>query len=279
MPTPALSPDEFVQWSSYIQQISGIQLTPDKTYLIQTRFAPLLQELCIASFRELLLRATGDASGGVRRKVINAITTNETSFFRDTAPFDLLRHKLIPELIDSRRASGQQRLSLRIWSAACSTGQEAYSIAIVLRDLLGDLTRHDIRILGTDLSEQAVATASYAHYTQHELSRGMSPADLQRHFVPVDARWKVRDELRALVSFRVMNLLDPVGLPSPFDIIYCRNVAIYFNPADRQRLYAGVRRALSPRGALIIGATESLAGFCPDLVPQRYLRTVFYRPK
>ena len=260
-------------------EICGVYLDNTKAYLIETRLAGLMRETAAANWSELLFKVKADSSGALRRKVIDAITTNETSFFRDTSPFELLRHKLFPELIDRRNKSGMRPVPIRILSAACSTGQEAYSTAIVLKELLGDFRNYDIRILGIDISDAAVAQASYAHYLRHDLERGMSPEKLQRHFEAVGDRWKVRDEIRVTATFRRGNLLEPLLSPTPFDIVFCRNVAIYFTEPDKIRLFQNLGRALAKDGALIIGSTESITGLCPEFEPQRYLRTVFYRKK
>jgi chemotaxis protein methyltransferase CheR len=277
--SPSVSRDELALWSRLVYELCGIHLDESKGYLIETRLGALLREQNAASFAELYARVKASPNG-LRQKVVDAITTNETSFFRDGAPFELLQHKLVPDLIDRRRHAGAAgRLPIRIWSAACSTGQEAYTAAIVLKELLGDLGRYDIRILGTDISDQAVAQASYGHYGKLEMERGMPPDKIARHFTPAGDRWKVRDELRALATFRRLNLLEPFSFPAPFDIVFCRNVAIYFTEADKVRLFQGIGRWLAADGALVIGATESLAGLCPEFEPQRYLRTVFYRRK
>ena len=265
-------------WSRYIQEICGIHLDESKGYLVETRLGGLLSEAGAANFSELFHKTQADATRKLRTKIIEAITTNETSFFRDTSPFELLRHKLLPELIDRRSRQGA-RVPIRIWSAACSTGQEAYSTAIVLRELIGDLARFDIRILGTDISNKVVAQASYGEYNRLELERGLPPETLTRHFTASGNRWKIRDEIRALATFRTMNLLEPFSFPQPFDIIFCRNVAIYFTEPDKTRLFRNLAKYLARDGALIIGSTESISGLCPELEPKRYLRSVFYQWK
>jgi len=274
----AISRDEMAVWSRYIHEISGIYLDESKGYLVETRLGRLLPESGAANFSELFHKVKTDSTSKLRGQIIEAITTNETSFFRDVSPFDLVRHKLIPDLIDRRKANGA-RVPIRIWSAACSTGQEAYSTAIVLKELLGDLTRYEIRILGTDISNKAVAQASYAEYSRLELERGLPREMLARYFTASGEKWKVRDEIRALATFRTMNLLEPFTFPAPFDIIFCRNVAIYFTEADKTRLFRNLAKYLAKDGCLIIGSTESISGLCPELEPKRYLRAVFYQWK
>jgi chemotaxis protein methyltransferase CheR len=271
---------EVVAWGSYIKEICGINLDTTKGYLLETRLAPLIRETGAAGFSELLAKVKADFSKGFRRKVIDSITTNETSFFRDASPFELLRHKLLPECIDRKNRAGLRPVPIRIWSAACSTGQEAYSTGIVLTELLGNLRGYDVRILGTDISDKAVAAASYAMYGNFDLGRGMPADRIARHFTPQsDSQWKVRDEIRALATFKTMNLLEPFSFPHPFDIIFCRNVAIYFTEADKIRLFKNIARCLAKDGCLIIGSTESIAGICPEFEPKRHLRSVYYQLK
>ncbi|MCC6490959.1 MAG: protein-glutamate O-methyltransferase CheR [Candidatus Hydrogenedentes bacterium] len=269
--------DEMTAWSRHIHEICGIYLDDTKAYLVETRLGPLLRETGAGGWAELLYKVKTDAGNTLRTKVVSAITTNETSFFRDTSPFELLQHKLFPELIDRRNKAGVRPVPIRILSAACSTGQEVYSTAIVLKELLGDFKGYDVRILGLDISDAAVAQASYAHFTRLELDRGMTPDKLARYFEPSGDRWKVRDELRALATFRRANLLEPIANATPFDIIFCRNVAIYFTESDKIRLFKNLGRHLQKDGALIIGSTESIAGLCPEFTPMRYLRAVYYQ--
>lgn len=272
----AITTDEVAIWSRYVQETCGIALDQSKAYLLETRLGGLVREAGASGFSDLFYKLKADASQTLRGKVVDAITTNETSFFRDTAPFELLRHKLLPELID-RRSKGVRPLSIRIWSAACSTGQEVYTIGIILKELLGNFNGYDVRILGTDISNRAIAAASRGYYTDLEMGRGLPTQAAGKHFTREGSEWKIRDEIRALASFRKMNLLEAFAFPAPFDIILCRNVAIYFAEPDRARLFHNFARCLARDGCLIIGSTESLTGLCPEFVPQRYLRTVFYQ--
>ncbi len=272
-----LTRDELTAWMRYIHEICGVSLDTFQCYLIETRLGPLLRETGSGNWSELLFKTK--AGGRLRTKVINAITTNETSFFRDASPFELLQHKLFPELIDRRKKAGLKPVPIRILSAACSTGQEVYSTCIVLKELLGSFSGYDIRILGLDISDAAIAQAGYAHFSRLDIDRGLTADKLARHFEPVGERWKVKDELRALATFRNINLLEPLAAPTSFDIIFCRNVAIYFTEPDKIRLFRNLGLTLAHDGALIIGSTESLTGLCPEFEPQRYQRTVFYRRK
>jgi chemotaxis protein methyltransferase CheR len=222
----AIRPDELAVWIRLVRELCGIELDTSKGYLLETRLAELQRETRAASFMELHQKVRNDPA--LQRKVVDAITTKETSFFRDGSPFELLRHKLVPDLIDRRRRAGRSNLPMRIWSAACSTGQEVYSVGIVLRELLGDLRDYDIRILATDVSEQAIARASRGVFSELEVGRGMPPERMAVYFERHPEGWKIRDELRALAQFQRLNLLKPFSFPTPYDIVLCRNVAIYF---------------------------------------------------
>jgi chemotaxis protein methyltransferase CheR len=267
--------------SQYIYSLCGVNLDESKSYLLESRLADLLVSTGSRTFSDLYSKARADPSRAIARRMIDAVTTGETSFFRDSSPFDLLRHKLLPELIDRRKKAALpgRPISIKIWSAACSSGQEVYSIAILLKELLGDPARYSIRLLGTDISDQAVAAASYGMYNQIEAGRGLPQEQLRRYFNPTQGGWKVCDEIRALASFRMQNLMEDFAGLGRFDIILCRNVAIYFTEQDKARVFNRLEKSLEPEGALIIGSTESLAGICPQFEALRYLRSVYYRVK
>jgi chemotaxis protein methyltransferase CheR len=248
--------------AQYIHSICAITLDQSKDYLIESRLSAVMSETGSTSYTQLVSRAKAD--GAVKRKIIDEITTNETLFFRDSAPFDLLRFKIIPEIVDRRAKSGQAVTPIRIWSAACSTGQEIYSIAIVLRELLGDLRGYNVRLLGTDISDQAVARASEAIFSQIEIDRGLTAAAREKSFVAHPRGWKVRDEIRGMVSFRKLNLMDDFASLGTFDIIFCRNVAIYFNERDRASLFKRIEQRMDSNGYLVIGSMESLSTISPQ---------------
>jgi chemotaxis protein methyltransferase CheR len=279
MSAVAVTREEYGVWSRYVYEISGIHLDQTKTYLLETRLGSMLQETGASNFTELYYKTKTDLTKKLRRQVIDSITTNETSFFRDTSPFELMQHKLLPELVDRRNKSGLRPVPIRIWSAACSSGQEVYSTAITIKELLGDMRSYDARIIGTDISDKMIAQASYGHFSRLELERGMSADKLSKYFEKVGDRWKVRDEIRAMSSFRTINLLEPFAFPSKFDIILCRNVAIYFTESDKIRMFRNIGKCLAGDGCLIVGSTESITGLCPEYEPKRYLRAVFYQLK
>ncbi len=270
-----LQPEEHRNLAQYVYTLCAVTLDESKGYLIENRLASLVEDSRCGSYGELLMRAKSDPTRALERRIVDAITTNETSFFRDTAPFDLLRHKIIPELIDRRTRTGAA--SIRIWSAACSTGQELYSIAILLKELLGDPDRYGVRLLGTDISDEVVAKASRGRFSPVEISRGLAEAQRTRYFVPVAGGWQIRDEIRAMASFKRLNLMTDFSALGRFDVIFCRNVAIYFTERDRAALFGKMERALERDGVMVIGAMESLNGICPQFESKRHLRSVFYQ--
>ncbi|MBF0218093.1 MAG: methyltransferase domain-containing protein [Gammaproteobacteria bacterium] len=277
----AISSEEITTLSQFIFSISGIYLEPSKGYLLETRLKPLLVTHGCDSYMALHHRATADGSGKIANALLEAMTTNETYFFRDNVPFELLRNKILPDLVDARSRQRQGgRIPLRIWSAASSTGQEAYSIAITLRELLPNLENFDIYILGTDISDKVVAQASYGRYNKFEVERGLDAQLRQKYFVAQGDEWRIRDELRVMVQFKKFNLMQPFdSLGGRFDIIFCRNVAIYFNHGDKMRLFQKMSKVLQPDGVLIVGGSETLSTIAPDFEVKRYLRGVFYQLK
>ena len=276
-----ITAEEIQSLSKLIFEVSGLHLDKDKGYLLETRLSPLLTSHGFATFSQLYSQAKADSSGRIQHEIVEAMTTNETFFFRDNTPFDLLRNKIIPDLVDRRSVTFQAtRIPVRIWSAACSTGQEVYSIAMTLVEMLGNLSRYDIYILGTDIADKVIAQASYGKYNQFEMERGLPLHYRKRYFSQLGADWRISDEIRSLAQFRVMNLMKPFpDLGGKFDLIFCRNVAIYFNQADKVKLFQKIAMVLQPDGALIVGGSESLAGIAPDFESRNYLKGIFYQPR
>ena len=276
-----ITPEEIKLLSGYIHKISGIYYDQKKSYLFESRLGPLLEEMGLSSYSQLYDKACTDGKKIIAKKIIDAISTNETLFFRDTGPFELLQHKILPDLIDNRSpgSSNIVPVNIRIWSAACSTGQEVYSIAIILKELLPDMKKYQIKLLGTDISDAAVSQASYGKYGKFEIERGLAKEKLQKYFSPNGETWKINDEIRAMAKFKKMNLMHPFANLGKFDIVVCRNVAIYFNMEDRKKLFDKIANILVPDGYLIIGATESLTGVSPRFESKRHLRSVFYQLK
>ena len=275
-----IAPNELKTISQYIHEISGIYLDQTKAYLFETRLSSIAEGLGCSSYLDLHQKSLKDPSKKIERQIIDAISTNETLFFRDKGPFELMQHKILPELIDARSSGpGSLKTQIKIWSAASSTGQELYSIAIIIKELLRDLSRYNINLLGTDISDNAVAQASYGKYNKFEIERGLDGNMLRKYFTPFGDSWKIKDEVRAMVNFRKFNLMQPFSSLGKFDIIFCRNVAIYFTLEDRKKLFNKIADSLADDGFLLIGSTESLTGICPRFEPKRHLRSIFYQKK
>ncbi|MGM0424883.1 MAG: CheR family methyltransferase, partial [Thermodesulfobacteriota bacterium] len=276
MPEFAISNSEIQTLAKYIYQISGIDLDEQKGYLIQTRLKPLLISMGLQSYQELYHQARADKTGELEKKIIDSVSTQETLFFRDQAPFDLFKYKILPDLIDRKSGSwGKPRIS--IWSAASSTGQEVYSIAISLLQVLSNIKEFEIDILGTDISEQALAQASYGKFNTFEIERGLPKTILQKYFNPLPDGWRIKDEVRSMVRFQKQNLMQDFSSLGKFDVIFCRNVAIYFAHQDKVRLFSRLARVLEPHGYLLLGGSESLnREIAPQYESKRYLRATYY---
>ncbi len=274
-----IAPAELKLISQYIQTLTGIYLDQSKSYLFETRLGSIAETYGCKSYQELHQKSRQDPSKKIEKEIIDAITTNETLFFRDKGPFELLQHKILPEVIDLRSSPSSLKTKVKIWSAAASTGQELYSIAIVIKELLNELSNYSFTLFGTDISDAAISQASYGKYNRFEIERGLDRKFLQKYFIPFGDSWKIKDEIRAMVNFKKLNLMEPFTSLGKFDIIFCRNVAIYFTLEDRKKLFNKIADSLADDGYLVIGSTESLSGVCPRFVPKRHLRSIFYQKK
>jgi chemotaxis protein methyltransferase CheR len=260
-----------------VNELCGVVLDESKAYLIESRLSVLAKEAGCASYTELCRKARLTSGHLLQTQIINAITTGETLFFRDASPFEALRHKVLPELIDVKAKTAWPK-RLRIWSAAASSGQEAYSIAMTLCELIPNIHSWDIAILGTDVSDAAVKQASMGRFSRNEIQRGMPLPLLNKYFIEEPNGWKVRDEIRSLVSFQRRNLLDSLTDLGPFDVVFCRNVAIYFSPDVRRDLFRRVSDRMTTDGYLFVGSSESLTDMGARFTPHHHCRAIFYRP-
>lgn len=271
------TPDDMDAICGLIDDLCGIALDESKGYLIEGRLADLANRHGCKSYVELANRARSATQRKLKTDIVDAITTNETLWFRDRSPFDALRYKLLPELIDAKAGSAGAR-RIRVWSAACSTGQEAYSIAMTFGDTVPKIDDWDLRIYGSDISPAAVEQAQRGVYSDLEISRGLEQKYRGAYFLKQGRNWAVNPRLRARCSFEVRNLLAPLSGVGKFDIVFCRNVAIYFKPADRKRLFHQVASTLNPGGWLFVGSSESLMDLGPNWRPHHHCRAVCYQP-
>ncbi len=265
-----------------VYRLCGLVLGEDKAYLVRHRLGPLARASGCASFEEFGERLRRPGSAALRDEVVEAITTAETSFFRDGHPFDAFRRQLLPELIERARKKPAGRPRVRLWSVACSTGQEPYSLAMVLREHLpacraAGLGEEDFRILATDVSARVLAVAAAGEYTRREVGRGLTPAQVARHFQPHGRGFTVRDEVRRLVEFRRVNLVKPLAGLGTFDVVFCRNVLIYFDEATRRRVSEQLADLLDEGGWLMLGAAENLYGISDRFEPLSVGATLVYR--
>ena len=262
---------------SYLRDLvyrrSAIVLEEDKQYLIDSRLSPLAREVGLSSIDELVFKLRADVGAPLVRRVIEAMTTNETLFFRDLHPFEALKNKLVPELVQAR---AQQR-SLRIWCAAASTGQEPYSIAMTLRDAFPQLASWDVKILGTDLNAAVLARAREGKYRQLEVNRGLPAPLLIKYFERQGAEWQLKPLIRDMVTFQELNLLDAWSSVGEHDIVFMRNVLIYFDVETKRRILGRLRRTLRKDGFLVLGGAETTTNLDDGYTPVRVGNGVYYQ--
>ena len=236
-----------------VRERSGIVLGVDKNYLIESRLQPVAKLNGLDSLDMLCLRLRSGNANLVQRQVVEAMTTNETLFFRDTHPFEALTKIVLPDIMARRQA--QKRLV--IWCAAASTGQEPYSVAIAIRDQLPSLLQWQLRIVATDIATDVLAKAKAGIYSQLEVSRGMPPAFQNRFLTKVGSEWQLKDEIRKMIEFRELNLLESYGVVGTADVVLMRNVLIYFDIETKRQILAKVRRIMAPDGYFFLGGAET----------------------
>lgn len=251
----------FAEIAAHIHARSGLALGPDKLYLLETRLAPILVREQLPDLGALARRLQLNRSDVLSKAVVEALTTNESLFFRDNTPFQHVREHALPRLHRARPA-GQR---LRIWSAAASTGQEAYSLAITACETPG-VEERGVELIATDIASAPLERARAGLYSQFEVQRGLDGARLARWFKREGEGWRVAARLRAMVTFREWNLLSSLAPLGQFDIVFCRNVLIYFDAPTKIRVLAAIRRQMAPDGLLYLGASETTLGLAPDLV-------------
>ena len=278
---PAIQVSPNVDYA-YLRQLVYEQsqnvLDPSRDYLFETRLAKLVRDQSMSSIAELIQALRLRRNPTLERAVAEAMTINETSFFRDSHPFELLRTQLLPELIEHRRNTR----SLRIWSAACSTGQEAYSTAMLLLEHFPQLANWTVQIEGTDISSEVVRRCQSGTYHRIEMNRGLPARNIVRFFDHHGEDWTVKSEVRRLCNFRLANLCGDQLPFSPansrFDVIFLRNVMLYFSQESRKKLLANVHRLLASDGLLFLGSSEQPAD--PSIwTPTLAGGTCYYRPR
>jgi chemotaxis protein methyltransferase CheR len=245
-----------------LKERSGLDLSTDKQYLVESRLMPLARKAGLAGIPELVQKMKGGAEP-LTVDVVEAMTTNETFFFRDKIPFDHLRDTILPMLLASRAG----RKTLRIWSAACSTGQEPYSIAMCLKEKGAALQGWRIEIVGTDLSQEVLEKSKAGIYSQFEVQRGLPIQLLVKYFTQNGELWQISPEIRGMVQHKQLNLLQDFAHLGKFDVIFCRNVLIYFDQSTKINIFERMSRLIEPDGMLMLGAAESVVGITDAFRP------------
>jgi chemotaxis protein methyltransferase CheR len=269
----SLLAEDFDFFRGYLRERSAIVLEPGKEYLVETRLLPVAQKEGLAGVGELIRRLRQDPGGRLQGSVVEALTTNETSFFRDWKPFEALKQKLLPEA--ALRRSAERRLD--VWSAACSSGQEAYSLAMMIQDSLPQLAGWDLQIHCTDLSVEMVERTRAGRYSQLEVNRGLPAPLLVKHFRQEKGEWVVADALRARIKAAQMNLAAAWPVLPQMDLVLLRNVLIYFDVPTRRAILEKVRKVLRPGGALFLGSAESTLGIHEGFRREEAAGTTFFR--
>ncbi len=269
-----VSPEGFQMLQRLLRREAGIELEAGKEYLVETRLAALALHEGYATVRALVdALQTEEGVGALHRQVIEALAITETSFFRDLTPFEILRKEILPELI-RRRAECH---ALNLWSAACSNGQEPYSVAMVLRESFPQLIGWSVGLLASDLSRAAIARGTAGVYSQIEVNRGLPAPLLVKYFHREGIEWRIGDDLRRMVRFRELNLVAPWPVMPMMDVILLRNVLLYFGAEARARVLHGVSRCLSPDGYLILGGGEATLAVGDAFEPVQFGKTILYR--
>ncbi len=257
-----MNPPDYDFLRKLLKERSGLDLSADKQYLVESRLVPLARKVGLPGIGELVARLkNGDTS--LITDVVEAMTTNETFFFRDKIPFDHMRDTILPALTQSRAS----RRTLRIWSAACSTGQEPYSVAMCLKEKAAMLAGWRVEIVGTDLSQEVLEKSKSGIYSQFEVQRGLPIQLLVKYFAQIGEMWQLNADIRGMVQYRQLNLLQDFSSLGKFDVIFCRNVLIYFDQETKAAIFERIARALEPDGMLMLGAAESVVGITVAFKP------------
>lgn len=272
-----LSKEQYDNFRGFLEESCGIVLGDNKHYLVTSRLNRLTREFSFDSLHAMLDALTKNNDNRLKERIIDAMTTNETSWFRDGYPYQLLQENLLPELLQKKPSR------LRIWSAASSTGQEAYSISMVLSEMQmksPGLLNVPIEIVGTDISSTVLSIARKAEYDGLSLSRGISDERRKAFFKELENdRWQLNDKVKSIVRFSELNLLQNYALLGKFDLIFCRNVLIYFSAELKSDILSRMAKIMNPGGYLVLGGSESPTGYCRDFEMTRFPKGVVYRLK
>jgi len=271
--TESFSPNEYKNFQNFLEKACGIVLGENKHYLISSRLNRLMQDNNIPSLQALVDALNKSTRSDLRTKVIEAMTTNETLWFRDTYPFEVLRKTIFEDY------KQQKKKAIRIWSAACSSGQEPYSMSMITDEYAKKNIGFKVDIIATDISQEILNAAKQAKYDALALARGLSEERKRQFFSPLGDQWQVNANIRSRVNFREINLLQSYTALGKFDAIFCRNVLIYFSAESKKDILERMAKSLNPRGFLMLGASESIAQYTDKFEMVRASTGVVYRLK
>ncbi|MBA5777234.1 protein-glutamate O-methyltransferase CheR [Stappia sp. F7233] len=269
-----MTPSEYEFLKRFLKTQSGLVLSDEKQYLVESRLLPVARKAGLASLSDLIAAIQRPASNALQVSVVEAMTTNESFFFRDKTPFDNFRDTMLPELLKSRAS----RRRIKIWCAAASTGQEPYSLAMCLKEAGSKVAGWSFDILGTDLSSEVLDKAKAGIYSQFEVQRGLPIQMLLKYFTQKGELWQINPDMRAMVKWRKFNLLESFATIGEHDIVYCRNVLIYFDQATKIDILQKIAKLMPSDGYLVLGAAETVVGLTDAFQPVAGVRGL-YQPK
>lgn len=266
-----MRPEDFDFISQLVRDRSGLVLNKDKAYLLESRLMPIARKRGMAGLEDLAQELRTKNETALIQEVVEAMTTNESFFFRDVKPFDLFRDAIMPDVLRTRAS---QR-SLRVWCAAASSGQEPYSLAILLKEMGDKLNGWRTEIVGTDISRDILAKAKQGTYSQFEVQRGLPIQLLLKYFDKNGETWEIKPEIRSMVQYKEYNLLDKLGALGKFDVVFCRNVLIYFDQETKGRVLDEIANLMPPDGVLFLGGAETVLGVSDRFRPVTGQRGVY----
>ncbi len=268
-----MKPEDFDLFARVIRRKSGLVLSSEKTYLLESRMPPLMRKHNFPTLEDMAHAIRDKRDETLLDEIAETMTINETFFFRDQKPFDQFRQLFLPQFLQTRA----EKKRIRIWSAAASSGQEAYSLAMLCAEETTRLQGWQVDILGTDLSSAMIERARHGIYSQFEVQRGLPITFLVKYFQQVGDKWQINERLRQMVQFRTANLLNDCALAGTFDVIYCRNVLFYFDSPTRTRVLNMLAGHLAPDGVLFLGGPESVFGITDKFKPMENERAIYVR--
>lgn len=264
---------DFELYKALLYERSGLVITPDKSYLLDSRLTPIAKKWGIPTLEALTLQIRALPDEKLIKDIVEAMTTNETSFFRDMKPFQIFQDNLLPVLSEKRKS----KKTIRIWCAACSSGQEPYSLAMILKDREAQYKGWKFEIVATDIADTILEQARKASYSQFEVQRGLPIQNLMKYFTQIGDNWQLKDEIRSMVKFMNINLLESITRLGQFDIVFCRNVLIYFDEKTKSDILERIALQMEPDGFLFLGGAETVLGITNKFIPNAEKRGLYVK--